>query len=71
MNEFIFNWNIVVYLLGLAATFGAIMWRIGELEKKVDKHNNLVERMYKVEARADDNKERLDKLENMVLQNNT
>lgn len=71
MNEFVFNWNIVVYLLGLAATFGAIMWRIGELEKKVDKHNNLVERMYKVEARADDNKERLDKLENMVLQNNT
>lgn len=27
-----------------------IEYRLGELEKKVDKHNNLVERMYKVET---------------------
>lgn len=27
-----------------------IEYRLGELEEKVDKHNNLVERMYKVEA---------------------
>ena len=26
------------------------LYRIDQLEKKVDKHNNLVERMYKVEA---------------------
>jgi len=26
-----------------------IMYRIDELEKKVQKHNNLIERMYKVE----------------------
>ena len=28
-----------------------ISYRIEQLEKKVDKHNNLVERMYKVEER--------------------
>lgn len=29
-----------------------IVYRIGELEKKVDKHNNLVERMTVVEGRV-------------------
>lgn len=28
-----------------------IEYRLGELERKVDKHNNLVERMYAVEAK--------------------
>lgn len=28
-----------------------VIYRIGELEKKVNKHNNLVERMYKVEEK--------------------
>ena len=28
-----------------------IVYRIGELEKKVDKHNNLIERMTKAEGR--------------------
>ena len=31
-------------------TIALIEYRLGELEEKVDKHNNLVERMYKVEA---------------------
>ena len=44
--------DMVVYISGLAATWGAVMWRITALEKKVDKHNNLVERMARVEARV-------------------
>lgn len=28
-----------------------VIYRIGELEKKVSKHNNVVERMFKVEER--------------------
>ena len=36
--------NIIIYLLGLASTWGAVMWRISALEKKVDKHNSMVER---------------------------
>lgn len=32
-------------------TTALVIYRLDELEKKVDKHNNLVERMYKVEER--------------------
>ena len=63
MSDFVFSWNIVVYLLGLAATWGAVMWCIGELEKKVDKHNNLVERMYKVEEQTKRSEGRIKELE--------
>ena len=31
-----------------------IEYRMQQLEEKVDKHNNLVERMYKVEGRMDE-----------------
>lgn len=49
----------VLSLLGtLAGTLGGIMasnkltlYRIGQLEEKVNKHNNLIERMYKCEDR--------------------
>ena len=44
--------NIVIYLLGLASTWGAVMWRISALEKKVDKHNSMVELSYKLEAKV-------------------
>ena len=30
-----------------------VAYRLEKLEEKVDKHNNLVERMYKVESRID------------------
>ena len=30
-----------------------LAYRLEELEKKVNKHNNLVERMYNIETRAD------------------
>ncbi len=47
----------LISLIGtLGGTFGGILatskltnYRIGQLEKKVDKHNNLIERMYKAE----------------------
>ena len=63
MSGLTFSGDIVVYLLGLAATWGAIMWRIGALERKVDKHNHLVERMYKVEEQAERCEGRIKELE--------
>ncbi|MBO7667867.1 MAG: hypothetical protein IJI40_02040 [Firmicutes bacterium] len=45
--------DIVLYLLGLAAMWGSLIWRVDALEKKVDKHNNLVERMVALETRVD------------------
>lgn len=55
--------EIVVALLSLVGTFigtiGGILtsqklinYRIASLEQKVDKHNTLIDRMYKVEARV-------------------
>ena len=54
--------EIIVGLLSLAGTLiGSIagiiassrltLYRIDQLEKKVDKHNNLIERTYKLEER--------------------
>lgn len=57
MNEI---WTVLVPLFGtLIGTFAGIMtstkltnYRLEQLEKKVDKHNRLVERMYKIEERV-------------------
>ncbi len=38
-------------------------YRIGQLEAKVQKHNNLIERMYIVEQRSKSNQHRIDELE--------
>lgn len=55
--------EIVVALLSLVGTMvgtiGGILasqkltsYRISKLEEKVDKHNNLIDRMYKIESRV-------------------
>lgn len=38
---------------GILASSKITTYRIEQLEKKVDKHNTLVERMYKLEERAE------------------
>lgn len=65
------NWtNIIVAVLALLGTLAGaylanrksaalIAYRIEELEKRVDKHNNLVERMYKVEERTEVQEEKI------------
>ncbi len=40
-------------LIGIAANSKLTNYRIEQLEKKVDKHNNLIERTYSLEKRAD------------------
>lgn len=65
MTEFTFSWNIVIYLLGLAAIWGALNARLAELEKKMDKHNNLVERMTVAEGDINRCKGRLKELEQL------
>ena len=44
-----FSLELVVYLLGLAATAGTILARISALERKVERHNNVLERTYRLE----------------------
>jgi len=49
-----FEWDVVVYILGLATMWGSITQQVRTLEKKVEKHNNLVERIYKMETTVQD-----------------
>jgi hypothetical protein len=46
-------------LIGLVSNNKLITYRLGELEKKVDKHNNLIERTYKLEERTELQEEKI------------
>ena len=50
-------------LSGVLASNRLVNWRIKSLEEKVDRHNNLIERMYRVEERSKSNTHRIDELE--------
>lgn len=41
--------SLIGTFLGIVASSKLTTYRIEQLEKKVDKHNNLIERMFKVE----------------------
>lgn len=58
----VFSLDIVIYLIGLAATAGTIIARISALEKKVEKHNNVVERVFKLEESAKSAHHRIDEI---------
>ena len=50
-------------LLGILVSSKLTQYRLEQLEKKVDKHNNVVERMYALEERVALNEEKI-KVEN-------
>lgn len=53
-------------IAGVLAANRLTNFRIEQLEKKVEKHNNLVERMVAVEDRAKSNSHRLEDLERRI-----
>lgn len=55
--------TILAYAVSMGAVYGGIKAELRHLEKKVDVHNHLIERMYRVEARLDavENQERINK----------
>lgn len=61
-----FSFEIVVYLLGLAVTAGAILARISALERKVERHNSVVERTYRLEEWRKNVTERIDHIERSI-----
>lgn len=54
--------SIIIYIIGFACTTGAVLTRIKFLETKVEKHNNLIERMYRVEECTKQAHQRIDEL---------
>ena len=63
-----FSQDTVVYLLGLAATAGTILARIGALERKVEKHNSVVERTFRLEESVKSAHHRIDELREEIDQ---
>lgn len=49
-----FGGSVVGSVIGIFANAKLTNYRLEQLEKKVDKHNNIVERMTVVERRLDD-----------------
>ena len=57
---------ITVAVIQHKKTVALLEYRLGQLEAKVDKHNNLVERTYDLEARADVNEEKIKVANNRI-----
>lgn len=55
--------SIVCQVIISHRSCGIMAYRIDQLEEKVQKHNNYIERLYRVEDRAKSNSHRLDDLE--------
>ena len=66
MEGFQLTNDIVVYLLGLSAVWGTLLWRVAVLEKKMDKHNNAVERLAVVEQDVKSIKRRVGEIEEVL-----
>lgn len=72
------NWtNIIVAVLALIGTLAGaylanrrsavlIAYRIEELEKRVNKHNNVIERMYRLEERTASQEEKIQSIAQKV-----
>lgn len=46
--------SLIGVIVSNKATRDVVIYRVGQLEKKVDKHNQVIERTYKLEQRVDD-----------------
>ena len=55
--------QMIAYSVSVGCIYGGVAARLRSLEKKVDKHNHLVERMYQVEGCIELLKERIDHAE--------
>lgn len=54
--------GLVINLVGLLLTGSTILYRIKQLEKKVEKHNQVIERVYRLEESAKSAHHRIDEI---------
>ena len=59
--------QLLAYACSFAAVYGRLMVRIQYLEQKMDKHNQLVERVYRLEAEEKTTRQRLEELREEML----
>ena len=59
--------QILIYVAGFAAMWGNVATRLNYLEQKMDKHNNLQERMAVVEQSAKSAHHRIDDIKEEVI----
>jgi hypothetical protein len=55
--------QMLVYAVSIGSFAGVVLSRLSSLEKKTDKHNQLIERMAVVEQSSISDRHRIDKLE--------
>ncbi|MGN0444458.1 MAG: hypothetical protein ACI4F5_07585 [Acutalibacteraceae bacterium] len=53
-------------VLGIIASNKVTLYRIEQLEKKVDKHNSVIERTYLLEEKMKETERRLEKIEDIT-----
>ena len=54
--------QIIIYAVSFGVVFGQFQTKIKYLERKLDKHNNVIERLYKLEERTKSAHNRIDEL---------
>lgn len=64
------NWDLVIYIAGvilsIVASQKATDVKIKNLENAVNKHNNIIERTYKLEQKVEDNSKDIEQLKASV-----
>ena len=58
--------SVICQIIISVKTNNLTTYRICMLEEKVEKHNNMVERLYVVESRSKSNQHRIDELEEKI-----
>lgn len=56
--------QIIIYAITFGTVYGQITTKIKYIEQKLDKHNNVIERLYKVEESTKVAHNRIDELRN-------
>lgn len=60
--------SVIGSLFGFLAGLKLILYRLERLEKRVEAHNNIVERMYKIEGKVSENEHFIKDLKGRVFQ---
>ena len=61
--------TVIGSMCGVIATNNKTLWRIEQLEKKVEKHNNLVERMIEAEDKLKSQQYQINDLKERMINN--